>query len=245
LLQEPDKNKKMNSSTLKELTGDTTLNVRGLYSSKCEIQLKQTSVVEANDLPNLDEVNVALSRRMDVTPFNAKAVSQEDYDNADDKTGLIIANPYYKTEEFKNEYKCVLFHLLQPYFKAFKENKYTLSPPPEAVKVQNNKYLASSDSMYDWFITKYQQCEGEYVTIKDVYDKWSCDISMTSSMSRRKKEKISSKNKLEEELTKNLFLSKYLKPRDTYYFKKKLSSASICGWKQIDENDDEIEEIDI
>jgi len=80
LLQEPDRNKKINASTLKELTGDKTLNVRGLYSNKCNIQLKQTTILEANDLPKLDEVNPALSRRMDITPFVSRAVSQEDYE---------------------------------------------------------------------------------------------------------------------------------------------------------------------
>ena len=102
------------------------------------------------------------------------------------------------------------------------------------------RVLASSDSMYDWFISKFQQCEGEIVTIKEIYEKWSCDISMTSSMSRRKKEKISSKSKLKEELQKNIFLSKYLKPRDSSYNKKQLKSTSICGWKEIE--NDKIEE---
>lgn len=244
LLQEPDRNKKINASTLKELTGDKTLNVRGLYSNKCNIQLKQTTILEANDLPKLDEVNPALSRRMDITPFVSRAVSQEDYDCAENKAGLIVANPYYKTDEFQEQYKCVLFHLLLPYFKSFQDRKFVLSNPPEAVKRENSKYLASSDTLYEWFITEYEECEGEFIAVKDIHAKWNANITATATMSRRTKEKFSSKGKLEEELTKNLFLSKYLKSRDSHYCKNKLKTTCICGWKQKEQEEIEaIEEI--
>ena len=244
LAQEPDRNKKINSSTLKELTGDETLNVRGLYSSKCKIQLKQTTIMEANDLPKLDEVNPALSRRMDITPFTTRAVSKEDYDLAEDKTGLVVSNPYYKSDEFKHKYKCVLFHLLQPYVKIFINNGYNLSSPPEEIKKANNKYLASSDNLFDWFISEFELCEGEVVSIKDIYDVWSVYINQTSTMTRRAKEKLGSKKKLEEEIEKNLFMSKYLKGRNQCYNKKQLTSPTICGWKRrpVEEQIEELNE---
>ncbi len=232
LAQEPDRNKKINSSTLKELSGDDTLNVRGLYSSKCKIKLLLTMLLEANDLPKLDEVNPALSRRMDITPFTTRAVSKEDYELAEDKTGLVISNPYYKTDEFKHKYKCVLFHLLQPYVKIFINNGYTLSSPPEEIKKANNKYLASSDNLFDWFISEYELCEGEIVSIKDIYEVWNVYINQTSTMTRRAKEKLGSKKKLEEEIEKNLFMSKYLKGRNQHYNKIKLTSPTMCGWRR-------------
>jgi len=164
--------------------------------------------------------------------------------SAENKAGLIVANPYYKTDEFQEQYKCVLFHLLLPYFKSFQDRKFVLSNPPEAVKRENSKYLASSDTLYEWFITEYEECEGEFVAVKDIHAKWNANITATATMSRRTKEKFSSKAKLEEELTKNLFLSKYLKSRDSHYCKKKLTSVCICGWKEkIPEDNEEIEEI--
>ena len=68
LTQEPNNNKKICCATLKEITGDKTLNVRDLYSSKCSINLKGTTVLEANEIPFVDEVNDAVSRRIRTIP---------------------------------------------------------------------------------------------------------------------------------------------------------------------------------
>ena len=242
LIQEPDPNKKICASTLKELTGDKTLNVRALYSNKCVIQLKLTIVMEANDLPKLDEVNDALSRRTDITPFISKAVSKEIYDAAEDKTGLLVANPEYKTDEFQNKLKSVLFFLLLPYFKDFKNNKYVLSSPPEIIKQQNNKYLANSDTLYEWFISKYQQCDGEVISIGDIWKVWEQDILGIATLSRRMKGKYTSKAKLLEAIEMNIFLSKSLKGRNKLYGKKQLSTPSMCGWKRKDDEENENDE---
>jgi phage/plasmid-associated DNA primase len=245
LTSEPDKKQKIVSSTLKDITGEKTFNVRSLYSNKCNITLKQSLILEANELPVLDEVNDALYRRMDVTPFVCSAVSQEDYDNANEEMRkyMIIANPYYKTEDFRLKMKIVLFHYLQPYFKEFFERGCVLKAQPLPVKEATKKYLACSDTFYDWFIETYEECEGEYVYYDSIYEKWNEDIRITTDMSRRKGNKITSKRKILEEIENNIFLRKYLKDRKVYYNNIQLTKPAITGWKlrPEDENIDEPE----
>jgi phage/plasmid-associated DNA primase len=227
---EPDRKKNILCSVMKELTGDKTLNVRGLYSSKCKINLQITLCMEANDLPRLDEVNDAIARRIDITPFTSKAVSKEDYDCAEDKIGLMVANPHYKTDEFQEEYKMSLFHLLQPYFQIFKKNNFILSQPPSIVKEQNNKYMANSDTFFDWFKLGYEECDGELVKIKDIHIAFSTDLMI--NMSRRDKSKITSVEKIVEEIEKNMFLKKSLKMRNQNYKGKKITVDSLVGWRK-------------
>ena len=49
--QEPDKSKAICSSTMKELTGDDSINTRKLYSGDCSIKLNLSLFIEANELP--------------------------------------------------------------------------------------------------------------------------------------------------------------------------------------------------
>ena len=51
LAQEPDKNKAICSSTMKELTGDDNINTRKLYSEECEVKLTLSLFLECNELP--------------------------------------------------------------------------------------------------------------------------------------------------------------------------------------------------
>ena len=151
LTQEPCNHKKICSSTLKEITGKPILNVRKLYSNKCQITLRLTLLLEANEVPPVDEVNNATVRRIDVTPFESNAVSQEIYDKLDDKTNIMVANPFYKTDEFKDRYKQSLFNILIKKFVVFRNNDYKLQQKPKACSDKCNDYLATSDDIFGWF----------------------------------------------------------------------------------------------
>ena len=77
LVQEPDKRFKINTSTIKELTGDKELNCRTLYSTDTVTRLKLTLLMECNDLPQLDESGDAMARRIDVSPFDSRFMTYD------------------------------------------------------------------------------------------------------------------------------------------------------------------------
>lgn len=175
LTQEPKATRRIVCSVIKEITGNPTINARALYSSKCVVNLRLTLVMECNDMPRYDEVGDAITRRNDITPFISKAVSQETFDTTPDilRKNWIIANPYYKSNEFKCDYRMTLFHILQDYFRfIFTENKFRLSPPPLAVQIRNRDQMIASDEFYGWFnatYTKIEYGECEPIKIKDIY----------------------------------------------------------------------------
>ena len=172
LTQEPKATRRIVCSVVKEITGNPTINARALYSSKCVVYLRLTLVMECNDMPRYDEVGDAITRRNDITPFVSKAVSQEKYDETPEeyRKNWIVANPHYKTNEFKNNYRMTLFHLLLNYFKIFVENNFRLSPPPLAVKIRNRDQMAASDEFFGWFDATYTKTlDVEPIKVKDMY----------------------------------------------------------------------------
>lgn len=173
LTQEPKATRRIVCSVIKEITGNPKINARALYSSKCEVNLRLTLVMECNDMPRYDEVGDAITRRNDITPFVSKAVSQEKFDETDEeyRTNLIVANPYYKSNEFKYEYRMTLFHILQDYFKfVFTENNFRLSAPPLAVQIRNKDQMIASDEFFGWFETTYtKDMDATPINVKSMY----------------------------------------------------------------------------
>lgn len=236
--QEPDKGRRLCSSTLKELTGDKKLNVRKLHSNECTITLKLTLILECNELPHIDEVNDAINRRLRIIPFTSKFVKQEDYDILTDKTNVFVGNPYYKKDEFQDKYKQALFEILRKYFIIFRNNNYTLQSEPEACKIRSNEYLACSDDIYDWFSTIFVKCNNsedeEALQISNIYQKFTCS-SVYQNMSKLDKRKYTAKY-FNEKLKTNLFLQNNYKSRGAYVKGTRYNVPIIIGYKIITED---------
>ena len=230
LAQEPDNKKKICCSTVKELTGDNTINVRDNYSSKCGISLKLSLLMECNDLPLLDETTAAMMRRIIAIPFNSKFVSEKDYNDETDKTNIFIADPYLTTDKFQNENKQILFEILKEYFKVFKNNNNKLPEMPEECKKLTMNYLAISDNIYEWFIDSFEQDEASIVSLKDVYEVFH-DSEFYSNLSKQDKRLYNNKY-FNEKLEKNIFLRKCIKQRKETYKGNQLSSVSVVGWRK-------------
>lgn len=238
LAQEPSNKKKMCCAMIKEFTGDKTLNVRDLYSSKCSINLKNTTLIEANEIPSVDEVNDAVSRRFRTIPFLSRYVSQEVYNtlDGDDKLNVFVANSYFKTDEFQENYKQALFILLIQRFKQFVENNHALPDQPKKCLDKCAAYLGTCDDIYSWFESYYEKTlsieQSEAIPLADIYKSFSAS-DFFSNLSKSDKRKYNKKYfllKLEE----NIFIRKFIKPRDSTHNKKQQKSDYIVGWQRIE-----------
>lgn len=240
ITQEPEdqKGNRFCASTIKEITGNKNLNVRQNHSNECGIKLSNTLFLECNNLPQIDEVGDAINRRLIVVPFISKFVSKEDYEMYDDKTNLFIGNSYYKTDDFLNKYKQALFEILRTYFIKFKDNNYTLPNTPKECKEKAKDYLATSDNIFDWFSTIYEPTtdnDNEPIIINILHDEFK-NSELYSNLSKADKRKYTLKY-LNERIQTNIFLSKFYKPRDTTYNKKKYKTPYIIGFKRIETDD--------
>lgn len=234
LVQEPNADRKINCSTMKELTGEKTLNVRDLYSSKCHINLRQSLFMECNDLPMLDEVNPAVNRRLRVSVFQSLFVSQSEYDalKENEKKNVFIGDPYYKTDMFQDENKCVLFDILVPYFNAFRDNKFILKPMPEPCLRKCKDYMATSDNIFSWFTQYYAKTDmienSDAIYLSDIYENFA-NSDYFRNMSKNDKRKYTRKHFCEK-IESNLFMRAYVKLRKSYHKGVQLNNDCMVGW---------------
>ena len=245
LTQEPNNKKKICCSTLKEITGDKTLNVRELYSSKCSIKLTNTTLIEANEIPAVDEVNDAVFRRLRTIPFLSRYVEQSVYDSLEDKSNVFIADGYYKTDEFQDEYKQALYNLLIKRFETFVKNKHALPSQPKVCLEKCSAFLGTCDDIFSWFETYYEKTTtietSDAISLANIYEMFS-KSEFFGNLSKSDKRKYNKKyflSKIEE----NIFLRKYIKLRNSHHNNKKLSSDSLIGWKHIQSSEEEPENI--
>ena len=239
LMQEPNGKRKICCATMKEITGDKCINVRLLHSNKCGIVLQLTLMMECNDLPLLDEVEEAEVRRIDVTPFVSKFVSQERYETIEDKTNVFIGNSYYTSDEFQDTYKQALFEILRKSFKSYVENRFQFSPTPEVCKSKTKDYLAVSDDIYDWVRNTYTYVkpsdEGyispEPLYLSDMYIQFKvgeCFRSLSKAQQRKY-----SKTYFEDKVRTNLFLINDFVDRDGYINGVQLKKPALKNWKYL------------
>ena len=233
LIQEPNGKRRMCCATMKEITGDRTINARMNYSNNCTIELCLTLTMECNALPLLDEVGGGVERRIRAIPFTNRFVSNEVYDALHDKAGYGIADPSYKTSEFQSSHRQALFEILLRYWKRFQDNGYVMRPVPEACKKLTVDYMAASDDIYGWFSEKYEKGDPtkDMIYAKDIYRRFtSSDLWDNMSKADRRN---NNQAKFYEKIEKNIFLSAYYKPRDAYFGGDKLDMPFIVGFKKI------------
>lgn len=241
--QEPDKNRKLKSSTIKEITGDKDLNARGLYSSDTETKLSITLIMECNEMPIIDETGGGVGRRLVAAPFELQALEAKDYNNlseTDKNSGkYALQNTEYITDEFRTKYKQALFMILLGSFKKFVEDKLNIPSPPKICLTKTKDYMATSDDIFCWFESYY-----EPLSTKELKTDADIPVSLTKihglftssevfrNMSKEQKRSYNRKNFLEK-IENNLFLRKSIIYRDTSYNGTQLKANSIIGWKTI------------
>jgi len=235
IASEPNSKMKIKCATLKTITGEPTLPVRDHYSSKVGASMSLTLVMEANDVPLLDEVNQAMMRRMRMVLFNSLYVDKATYDTLDDKTNVYIGNPYYKTNDFKNQYKQAMFQILLESFQEFHKNNNIIPDMPLECKNKCRDYMAVCDDIYGWFNCAYRKNENaDAISLTDVYKVFSSS-EFYSNLNKADKRNYNRKA-FTEKIEKNIFLKRCIKLRDSYHNNKQLKNDCIVGWELINED---------
>jgi hypothetical protein len=184
-----------------------------------------------------DEVNPAVLMRIRTTLFENIYYTQAEYNDLDEesKKTAVLQDPYYKTDRFHDENKCILFNLLLPYFKKFQDNEYRLKPMPKKCAEKCNKYLAISDDVYGWFCEYYEKTpsleESEPISFTDIYNKFK-QTEYWDNLSKADKRRYNRKHFCEQ-IEKNMFLKKYVKYENARHNKIKLTKDCIVGWVKL------------
>jgi len=239
LTQEPDGNKRICTSTLKEITGDSSLNCRTLYSADTETILNLSLFLECNDLPKLDSVGDSMERRIDITPFISKFVDADKYNELTEEqkkeTNIMKGNPYYKTEDFKQRYKQALVCILFNYFDEYKKNNYAFKETPKECKECAVDYMATSDNIFSWFSEFFEKEDGtentkNVIFFDDLYEVFT-QSTLYQNMTKNDKRNYNLKQ-FTKKINDSIFIQPYIKQRDTTYNKIKHKKPYIIGFKK-------------
>lgn len=233
IAREPDRNLLFNCATIKEFTGGTELNARLCFSNKTKVNLKLSMILECNDKPKLNESNDALGRRIIDIPFKNKFVDRSTYDELDeeDKKTTFLINSYYKTNEFKKEYRQALFLILVEHFKEYYKNKLELPLTKEIIQ-RNKDYLKSSDELLNWIDDIFEKTNNtkDVIKLKVVYEAFK-NSDYFNNLNKIQKRQNNYKHFIEK-LKNNMFLKKYVKENsDNVYI--------LTSYKLKDENNNE------
>lgn len=224
---EPPHKKYICMDTIKKLTGDTILEVRGLYQSKCETKLKCTLDLDLNGLPKFDVVDEAVNRRLRAIPFESRFVDESRYESLKNQPNIFKMNARYKEEEFKIEYRQILFMILTDYLPKFLKTGL-LPTPPEKCKYLSSVMLASSDDLFDWFSNTFEKDDASILSFSEIYDTYKTSSYFTNLSKKSQREQ--NRSKFITMIENNLFLKDYIKRRDKYHDGKQLKKDSIVSW---------------
>jgi phage/plasmid-associated DNA primase len=172
---EPCSKNQLQASSIKKFTGDKFVNARGLYSSDTKTVICATQFLLCNEIPNFNDVDGGVKRRLVVIPFNSKFMSQKDLNKIheinENKTeeekkkyeienNLFLGDITYDSDKFRNEYKMSLFHLLIEYYYKYKVyNMSSIQNIPDSIEKLSMDVIKRSDNFNGWFDEQYTKTE--------------------------------------------------------------------------------------
>ncbi len=207
IFKEPQEDTPIDNAVIKELTGGGSITGRQCHSNDTDILLCNTTILECNKKPKFKEEpqRAEVERTIDLRFKSTFTEIEDEINDIDHFRG----NPYYKTKEFRDEYKHALLSILLESYKKYKMNNYVIKIP-ESIKKNNEEYLEQSMKVMEFFNMNYVKTENneDYIKITDV-----CDNFLTSeyynSLTKQEKRRYTKKYF-------NDFLETY-KPLRKYY----------------------------
>jgi phage/plasmid-associated DNA primase len=240
LIQEADSRGTINASAMKEITGDCEINARHHYSNDTKTKLGMTLVAEFNEMPLMSEVGESIKRRVRAIPFNSRFLPQDIYDALpeDERVDVGVANPEYKTAEFKQQYKQALFEVLRQYWVHFHGAKFNLPRQPAVSEAITRQYLESSDLLLVWFNDTYEKQQktqedeaDDILYLADVYRDFTFSDTWTN-MTKKEKRDLS-KSKFEDKLRKISRLRPFFRERDSYINRIMIKKPALVTYRRI------------
>jgi phage/plasmid-associated DNA primase len=220
--REPDTDchKKLNVSTIKELTGGSKINARGIYERNTNTMLKGTNILECNEKPKMSgKSDEAISMRLIDVGFRSTFTKIKA--NVNENKFIFEGNDEVKSERFREKHKFAFFKILTEYWKKYQQaNKNIDAFIPDNIRERGQKYLKGSSELYSWFDEMYEltsEEDKEFVKLADVYNTFKQSDTYLNYRKAEKREL--NKEKFIEEISHNLFLKSSYIERYTFYNK--------------------------
>jgi len=163
--QETDDGEKLNVGIMKEITGNDTFMVRGLYSDPIEIKPQIKFFLACNQLPTVPSIDGGTWRRLRVVAFNSKFVENP-----------VKSNEYLIDNTLKQKIKdwapVFASYLIYLYINEYKKLPYLSEP--DAVKYSTNAYKMENDHFTEFFNARIDTTNNkkDTITIRTMFDEF-------------------------------------------------------------------------
>ena len=212
---EADERKNLCVSVIKLITGGSEINARLCHSNNTKTKLCCTCIIECNTKPKFDKVDGGIQRRLIDCPFRNKFCDKKDIEREKKNSYEVFeANSYLKDNMFHEEYKYAMFEILRDYYKIYRENNRVLIIPDTIIE-RNESYLKQSDEFFNWFNNYFEEKEGCFVSVKNVYEEFKTS-EYFRNLKNCEKKNLNFTN-FKEKILNNLYIKDLYRDRHKFY----------------------------
>ena len=178
-MQEPDEKEPINTSRMKQFSGEDLIEARGLYQDQQKFRATGKLFMMTNKLPPINSMDYGTWRRVRAVPFKSKFVSEDHPDWG--KPNHFLKDKEYekKLHPCREVFFSWLVHLYETEYLV-----YGLEPVPAAVKKETNDYREGFDSYAKFRNDRLERAPGEKTLFKHIsnaYRDWLGDGNRTGS----------------------------------------------------------------
>ena len=143
-MQEPDDKEPLNTSRMKQFSGEDAVEARGLYADQERFKVSGKLFMMCNNLPAINSMDRGTWRRVRLIPFESKFVNPGDKEIGQPNVFLKDMNLNTKLKRWRESFFALLVHIYVTQY-AVSDNG-TLEPSPEIVMNESLKYREAFDS---------------------------------------------------------------------------------------------------
>ena len=168
-MQEPDDKEPLNTSRMKQFSGEDAVEARGLYADQERFKVSGKLFMMCNDLPAINTMDRGTWRRIRLIPFEACFVNPGDKTLGQPNVYLKDMNLNKKLKRWRVHFLSLLVHIYITQY-AVSDNG-TLEPAPEIVMSESLKYREEFDSYakFRYSRIRVDRDSDEQATINDIW----------------------------------------------------------------------------
>lgn len=144
-MQEPDDREPLNTSRMKQFSGEDAVEARGLFQDQERFKIAGKLFMMCNTLPTINSMDRGTWRRIRLIPFESKFVNPGDKEIGQPNVFLKDMNLNSKLKRWRIPFFSRLVHIYLTQY-AVSDNG-TLEPAPEIVMSESRKYRDTFDSL--------------------------------------------------------------------------------------------------
>ena len=164
-MAEPDDNEPLNTSRMKQFTGEDVVEARGLFEDQTKFQITGKMFMLCNKLPPIHTMDRGTWRRVRAVPFESKFV--EPNSTEIDPSKNVFPRDNFLDAKLKNWRMAFMSRLVHVYQKEYLTNG--IEPIPAIVKQESDKYREMFDAFGRFKQARMRTVPGECTTFSEVW----------------------------------------------------------------------------